>query len=197
MGRQPDNGWKFAHIVGAPAVEKTLSIFDKTETGMVEVTTKKAGLAFLANSVLIMTDGKRSVEDIKKSFGKMGDVDAVYADLEKLGFVKPVGGANAASSTATPSKPAPAPTPAPKPAPEATPPAAAPTSSKQYVDRKVVINTLRRNLEPALGPGADPIMLRLERAFGEEDFSRAVADALRAFANVRGKSLAAELESRL
>lgn len=176
-----------------------MSIFEKTEAGSTEVVAKKAGLPFLANSILIMTDGKRSVDDVKKNFGKMGDVDAVYADLERLGFVKRAGGSAAPAK----SKPAPAPAPvAPAtPAPVAAPaPAslATPTpSSRQYVDRKATINTLRRSLEAALGPGADPIMLRLERAFGEDDFARAISDALRTFAQVRGKSAAAELEAKL
>lgn len=154
-----------------------MMIYKKTDAGEKEILHKLQGLSFLQRSVLLMIDGKRQIADIAKSLSALGSVDDTVGQLLELGLIAPTAENNLKVATPT-------------------------DAEDKYTDRlfarkSSAILVLRRALEPALGPGADTFMLRLESAIDRPTFTRAIESALSVIEQTRGADARDSLKAAL
>src|SRR5262245_17052626 len=61
-------------------------VYSKTPKGVAEVTTRSAQLSMTTRRVLIMIDGKRSVDELAVLL-RPGEIDAVISQLEGAGLI--------------------------------------------------------------------------------------------------------------
>lgn len=64
--------------------------FQKTDKGREEIATRRHGLSLRLRSILLLIDGKKSVEDLLRTYPGLGLTEALLADLEGQGFVTPL-----------------------------------------------------------------------------------------------------------
>src|SRR5512141_2103691 len=83
-------------------------IYAKTPKGVAEVAARTAQLSMTTRRVLIMMDGKRTVDELAMLV-RPGEIEAIVDQLESAGLAQKAAGS-------VPAAPAPAPTPAPVPA---------------------------------------------------------------------------------
>jgi len=134
-------------------------VLAKTAKGLEEVKSRAHALPQKLRSLLIMVDGATSVGELVGRFGGIPEVEAGLQALVDQGFLEPKA--------------------APAPAAPAAPPAAATETRAQ------ALASLTRMLHDAVGPDADPLAVRLERAKDAAEFAAAAdraADALDALA---------------
>lgn len=72
--------------------------FTKTQKGSQEIETRKFNLPLEHRSILILIDGKRTVDQLKKQFNKIGNVQQILELLEAEGYIQP----NASADNQTP-----------------------------------------------------------------------------------------------
>jgi hypothetical protein len=147
------------------------TILAKTAKGQDEVKSRTHGLAQKQRTILIMVDGVATVGDILAKFGGIPEIAASLDALARDGFVELRDVAGAATAPAAP-------------AARSTPlgaPAAAPPQT-----RKEALSGLARYLIDNLGPGADDLTGRLERARTGAEFAAAVERCAEMLAGVRG-----------
>jgi hypothetical protein len=150
----------------------------KTAAGQAEVQAKQLALPQRLRSVLIMVDGRRSGEDLRRMLGD--GAEAALAQLAAQGLVTALAGEPEAAAPASASdRPS---------AASATKPAAEPLKDRQRV--------AVRFLTDALGPMGDALALRLERATDEAGFRAAVYAACEALVASGLRSKADELADR-
>lgn len=139
------------------------AILRKTAAGQAEVGSKAHPLPPRARSLLIMIDGKRSLDELRAMLGPQ--VDEAVLLLQREGLVEPVPGAAAPVTAAA-----------------ATPVAAAFVPVAAALDVAAVRRDAARAITDALGPMGDALAMRVERAKTEEE--------LRAVLQLAAKSLA-------
>ena len=144
------------------------AVLAKTAKGLDEVKSRTHGLPQKQRSILIMVDGVATVGDILAKFGGIPEIAAALDALARDGFVEIKRMAGAASA------------PAASPAPQGTPAAAAPQT------RKEALSGLARYLIDNLGPDADDLTGRLERARTGAEFAAAVERCVEMLSGVRG-----------
>jgi hypothetical protein len=141
------------------------TIYRKTEKGRREIETRQHGLSPRIRGALIMVDGQRTDEVLRKMV--MGDPDAAMQWLVAEGFIEVVAEVRSA--------PRAAPVPA---APAAPPPAPPPPPAPAEVDVGRTLEERKRRavryLNDRLGPSAEGAAMRIER-------SRTVREVLVAF----------------
>jgi hypothetical protein len=152
----------------ATALSESL-VLAKTAKGLEEVKSRKHGLSQQLRSLLIVVDGAASVRELLARFGRIADITTSLQALVDQGFVAPT------------RAPAPA-------APAAAARPAAPAATKE--DRARALGSLTRLLHDALGPDADPLALRLEKAADGATFAEAVARCADALAVLAGQQKA-------
>jgi len=161
------------------------SLFRKTTKGQTEIETRAHRLSPRLRALLILVDAKR---DAAALGALVPQADDLLAELLAQGFVEALPEAEA------PPPPAPQPV-APAPKPTAAPPAPvsgsvpkAPTSVSGDFD------TLRRNavraLNDELGPAAETLAIRIERAHSMAELRPLLVQAAQAVANMRGRAAA-------
>jgi len=134
-------------------------IYHKSAKGAEAIATRQHGLSQKLRSMLIMIDGKRSVDDLLRISPMLGDTEQLLGQLLDQGFIEPFAVA----------APAPAATSAPAPLAAAT---GKQSGSLIEAQRFVV-----RRLTDILGPNAEELCLRIEAARNLHDFQTAVARA--------------------
>lgn len=154
------------------------SLFRKTAKGQTEIETRAHRLTPRLRALLILVDGKR---DTAALGGLVQQAEDLLAELLAQGFVKALPEAVAPPPPAPPVRPA---VPAPAAAPAAAPPAA--TGGD--------FDTLRRNavraLNDALGPAAESLAIRIERARSMAELRPLLVQAAQLMANMRGRGAA-------
>jgi hypothetical protein len=149
------------------------TLYRKTAAGQAEVGSKAHALPPRARSLLIMVDGKRSHDDLRAMLGAA--VDEAIELLLREGLVERL---------AAPAAPAPA-------------PAAAPVVAEAAMPD---LDRLRREaahaVTDALGPMADALALRIERAKDPELLRTALKLAAEALDNVGPRARAEAFRSR-
>jgi hypothetical protein len=147
-------------------------IYAKTPRGVAEVGARSAQLSMIARRVLIMMDGKRTVDDLAV-FVRAGEIDAIVTQLESEGLAEKAGEAIAATA---------APRPIGEPTRTGTPTVAPPLPD----DRELAPITLEeakrravRELNERLGPEADVMAMRIEACRSIDEFRERVRDAER------------------
>ena len=146
-------------------------VLTKTAKGLEELKSRKHGLSQQLRSLLIVVDGAATVRDLLARFGRIGDIRTSLQALVDQGFVAPA----PAPARAVASAPA-----APRPAAPAAPKAG----------RAQALGSLTRLLHDALGPDADPLAMRLEKATDREAFTDAAARCADALAVLAGQQKA-------
>lgn len=66
-------------------------VYSKTPKGVAEIAARSAQLAMTARRVLIMIDGKRSIDEMAM-MAPPGELDTIVAQLEGAGFIQRAGG---------------------------------------------------------------------------------------------------------
>ena len=149
-------------------------IYAKTPKGVAEVAARTAQLSMTTRRVLIMMDGKRTVDELSVLV-RPGEIDAIVGQLESAGL------AHNASGTAS-IEPAPAIGNAREDEPRAPTTINAPVMD----DRELTPITLEeakrravRELNDRLGPDAEVVAIRIESCRTIEEFRERVRDAER------------------
>jgi hypothetical protein len=141
------------------------AVLAKTEKGIEEVRSRAAGLPQKLRSLLIMVDGAASADQLIARFGGVPEIEAALEALIAQGFV-----------VARPAPPKTAPTPS----PAAQPPGSSPKA------RAEALAALTKALHDQLGPDADLVTARLERAKTRDDFRSAAQAAASMLEALRG-----------
>lgn len=157
-------------------------IFRKTAKGVAEIETRAHRLPPRMRSTLILVDGKRDADDMRALVTQQAD-ESLAALLEQ-GFIEAVGetmrAAPAPAQRTAAAAPAPAPAPAAKPA---------------------NFDTLRqgvvRALNDELGPGADALAVRIERAKSVDELRPLLAQAVQLVGSARGRAAAEAFAGRM
>ena len=84
----------------------TTSIYQKTEKGQDEIRTRANHLDQRHRAVLLMINGEKTCDDILVQLQPLGMTQAVFDELENVGYIRP----HAAGATAAKAEPASAPT---------------------------------------------------------------------------------------
>lgn len=134
-------------------------IYRKSAKGTEAIATRQHGLSPKLRSMLIMMDGKRSVDDLARLSQVSGDTEQLLGQLLEQGFIEPFAVA----------APAPAVTSAPAPLAAAS---GKPPGTLLDAQRYVV-----RRLTDILGPNAEELCLRIEATKNVHDLQVAVARA--------------------
>jgi hypothetical protein len=161
------------------------AVLAKTAKGAEEIKSRAHGLAQKMRSLLIMVDGASTAGDILARFGGIPDVEAGLEALVAQGFVELRGGG--APAAPAPAAPAPATT-------AARPPAAAPPAPPQT--RREALSALTRVLHDAIGPDADMLTVRLEKAKTRAEFVAAVERCNETLEALAGKARAQAFAAR-
>jgi hypothetical protein len=165
------------------------AVFRKTPKGVAEIETRAHRLAPRLRSTLIMVDGRRSVDDLRGLI--LGQAEEVLGALAQDGFIEALAAApaQAPASTRAPSAAATA-----APAALAAPPASGASLSRplETVKRDAV-----RLLTDAMGPAAEGIALRIEKARSVEEFMPLLERATELIGSLRGGNAAVAFRSRL
>jgi hypothetical protein len=144
------------------------TIFRKTAKGVAEIETRAHRLSPRMRSMLILVDGKRDAHDLRQMITQQAD--ETLKALAEQGFIEAVGetmrGAAAAEAAAA-----------------APPPPAAPTQDVNVV-RKAAI----RMLTEILGPTADTLAVRMEKARSMEELKPLLGQAAKLILAARGRA---------
>lgn len=152
------------------------TIYRKTELGQAEIATRALRLPLRVRQALILVDGKRSDGELRKLIPP--PAEEVLQALLDLACIETVGGAAAAAAGA----------------PAAAPPAvAAPVVLTLVETCQRAVRWLSNNL----GPYADPLSLRIEKAKNRDDMRSALVLASTFVRQQRGAASAAEFEQHV
>lgn len=152
----------------------------KTAKGAEELKSRAHGLAQKLRSLLIMVDGASTAGDLIAKFGGIPDVEAGLQSLVDQGFVEIRG-----APMATPGAPA------------ASPPVpAAPAAGAAPQTRQQAMSALTRMLHDAIGPDADMLTGRLEKAKTRAEFVAAVERCTDTLEALAGKARAQAFGAR-
>lgn len=137
------------------------AVLAKTAKGLEEVKSRAHGLAHKLRTMLIMVDGVATVGEILAKFGGVPEIGAALDTLARDGFVEVKGVKGGAATAPAAAAPATA-------SPAAAGPATVPHS------RGEALSALSRFLHDNLGPDADLVTGRLEKAKTPAEFAAAV-----------------------
>jgi hypothetical protein len=157
------------------------AVLAKTAKGLEEVKSRTHGLPQKQRTILIMVDGTATVGDILAKFGGIPEIAASLDALVRDGFVEVKGTQGASGSPATATA---------LPTAKAAGPATLPQS------RGEALSALTRFLHDHLGPDADLVTGRLEKAKTPAEFSAAVERCADMLAAVRGAQRAQVFRDR-
>lgn len=162
------------------------TIYRKTARGQTEIETRALKLAPRMRSLLILVDGRRSDRELATLMPLAG-TQALQA-LADGGFIEAIG---LTADTPLPGalRPVAAPTAAPAPPPPAAPAAAGMPFEQRR--REAV-----RTLIDQVGPMAEALAMRMERARDFDELQPMLAMAAQVLANVRGRAAADEFSRR-
>ncbi|HXH03338.1 MAG TPA: hypothetical protein VNN09_08460 [Candidatus Competibacteraceae bacterium] len=110
-------------------------VYVKTEKGLEEIKSRTRQLSPPLRRILILVDGRATAAEIIDKLKHFGDIGALLAQLEEQGFIAPQGGAASAAAA----------------------------SGASDVSLDETKRRLRDRIYAALGPMADPLVLKLEK----------------------------------
>jgi hypothetical protein len=158
-------------------------IYAKTPKGVAEVGARGAQLSMVARRVLIMMDGKRTIDDLAM-YVRPGEVAAIITQLESEGLAERAGAVAAATT---------APLAVDEPAQPELPPYAPPAPDERDLGPITLEEVKRRavrELNDRLGPEADGLAIRIEACRNIDEFRERVRDAERYVAAALGAAAA-------
>jgi hypothetical protein len=158
-------------------------IYAKTPKGVAEVGARGAQLSMVARRVLIMMDGKRTVDDLAM-YVRAGEIATIITQLESEGLAERAGAAAATTM---------APRTIDEPASPQMPPFAPPVPDERDLGPITLEEVKRRavrELNDRLGPEADGLAMRIEDCRNIDEFRERVRDAERYVAAALGAAAA-------
>jgi len=158
------------------------SVFRKSAKGVEAIATRQHGLSPKQRSLLILIDGKKSVEDLAKMSSMFGDPLVLLGELETGGFIE------TDARVAPDAAPAAQPTMA---APVAVPSAPAPQAPAGSVPLADAKRVAVRKLTDLMGPMAESLCLRLEAVRSVEEYNAMITRIEAVLRETRGTSAAA------
>jgi hypothetical protein len=166
------------------------TIYRKTAKGHSEIETRTHRLSPRLRSALIMVDGRRSDDDVRKLIPQQAD--ETLRLLDEQGFIEIIGitqdtPPQRPASVAAPSRPAEAAPPVtPRPVAPAVPPRDFEATRAQAV----------RLFTDMVGPMAEALAIKMERARSPDELRTLVQTAQRIIGNARGGQAAADYGTR-
>jgi hypothetical protein len=157
------------------------SVYRKTEKGLAEIETRAHRLAPRLRSALIMVDGKRNDDELRKLI--LSDPDGALKSLLDEGYVEVI--------SITPQRPAPPPPPAPEAGAAAAQAAAAGQRALDDVRKKAI-----RMLMELVGPVAEAVAMKMEKAHNWEELRHSLEIGRDILQNTRGSTAAKEFSER-
>jgi hypothetical protein len=152
-------------------------IYRKTAKGLTEIETRAHRLPPRLRSALIVVDGKRDVAELRPMI--LAQPEETLQALAEQGFIEVVG------ETAPP--------PPPPPPPPAKAPAPAPAAAGDFeVTRRAAV----RALNDLLGPAAESLSMKMEKARNLSELMPLLAQAAQSVAAMRGRAAAEAFAQR-
>jgi hypothetical protein len=158
-------------------------VYAKTPKGVAEVAARSAQLAMTTRRVLIMIDGRRTVDELAVLL-RPGEIDAVMTQLEGLGLIHRNAPSHAIDVPTVAGRELDAMPPTTQGAPAGED--ANPMTLEEAKRRAV------RELTDRLGPDAESLAIRIENCRTIEDFRERVREAERFVTAALGATAAAE-----
>jgi hypothetical protein len=163
------------------------TIYRKTAKGHSEIETRAHRLSPRLRSALIMIDGRRSDDDVRKLITQQGD--ETLRLLDEQGFIEIIGitqdlPAPRAMNSAAP----------PRPTEAAAPPPVAPAAPPR--DFEATRTQAVRLFTDMVGPMAEGLAMKMERARSPDELRTLVQTAQRIIGNTRGGQAAADYGTR-
>ena len=162
-------------------------VYSKTPIGIAEISLRSAQLPMATRRVLIMIDGKRTVDDLSIVV-KPGEIEAVLARLESGGLIQRVSQLAALDVPTIYGRDS-----------ESGANTRGPVTADGFDDRDPNPITLEevkrravRGLTERLGPTADSLAMRLEECRTIEEFRYCVREAERFISSALGRDVAQE-----
>lgn len=162
------------------------NVFDKTDKGREEIATRKYQLSPRLRSLLVMVDGKQSIDELLRKVGGLGLSRESLADLERDGFIQ------AAASAAPVQIPEPQQTVAV--ADEKTDQSSLPVGASQF---EAVYHFYNETIRSTIGLRGYALQLKVEKAASIEDFRELRQPYLEAVFKAKGNEMARSLRARL
>jgi hypothetical protein len=159
------------------------TVYQKSGKGSQALAARDAALTPKLRSMLILVDGKRTVEELAKLAAMLGDPEQLLAQLVQLEMVQPCS-SSAASASA----------PAPLAASSAPAPLAASSAPAPLAGAVTLPEAQRfavRRLTDLLGPTAEDLCLRIEHTRNAVDFAAAIKKAEAVLRDFKGAEAAA------
>jgi len=166
------------------------TIYRKTAKGHSEIETRAHRLSPRQRSALIMIDGRRSDDDVRKLIPQQAD--ETLRLLDEQGFIEIIGITQ--DLPAPRETPVAVPTPAVQVAPPVTAPAAAPAAPQR--DFAATRAQAVRLFTDMVGPMAESLAIKMERARSPDELRTLVQTAQRIIGNTRGGQAAADYGTR-
>lgn len=158
-------------------MEQKGTVYQKSGKGSQALATRDPALTPKLRSMLILVDGKRTVEELAKLAAMLGDPEELLAQLVQLEMVQPC--ASAPAPLAASSAPAPL-------AASSAPAPLAGAVTLPEAQRFAV-----RRLTDLLGPTAEELCLRIEHTRNAVDFAAAIKKAEAVLRDFKGAEAAA------
>jgi hypothetical protein len=159
-----------------------LVVYTKTAKGIAEIATRTAQLSMTARRVLIMVDGKRTVDELAVLL-RPGEIDGVIAQLESGGLIHRYTSSHALDVPTVAGREV-----------DAMPVTQGPSGSEEANPMTLEEAKRRavRELTDRLGPDAEALSLRIESCRTIEDFRECVREAERFVTGAMGSAAAAD-----
>ena len=172
------------------------TIYRKTAKGQSEIETRALKLAPRFRSLLILVDGRRSDRELMTLMPQAGE--EALAALAQAGLIEGIG--LTADTPVPPATRATAPPVSPTPAPNPAASAVAPAASGGQPRAGLPFDQRRREsvrmLIDQIGPMAEALAMRMERARNIDELRPLLATAAQVLANTRGRAVATEFVRR-
>ena len=167
-------------------------IYAKTPKGIAEVAARSAELSMVVRRVLIMMDGKRTVDDLSV-YVRPGEIDAIVTQLESAGLAEKAGEAFRTTTTPPSSEQRTGPPTAAPAVPAASAVPAVPVAEEPEFTPITLEDVKRRavrELNERLGPEGDAMAMRIEACRSIDEFRERVREAERYVAGALGPAAA-------
>lgn len=164
------------------------TIYRKTDKGLVEIETRAHRLTPRLRQALIVIDGKRTDDELRKLI--LNQPDETLRALLAGGFIEAVGAAPGAAPAAAGAR-APQPTPATAGAPSTLPGGLPPGADLNAVKKAAV-----RQLTDSVGPVGESLALKIEKCRSPAELQPLLRMAFESIRNTRGTAAAASFAER-
>jgi len=172
------------------------SVYDKTDKGREEIATRKYHLPSRLRTLLVMIDGKRTIDLLMSDLGKMGLNEESFHQLLGEDYIQLVGGAAASGApvarAAAPAAAAPAPVPVQETQREHE--AAGMNDGERF---KALYDFFNQTVKSSIGLRGFGLQLKVEKCGNIEDFRELRLTYLEAIQKARGSETAMSLRDRL